>query len=228
MSRAEEAEILVPEIRDYHQINREVARLLSTGATRVRLMGVDGQRLLLSGLEGPWSATLEIVGTTGPDLAFGMNAPGVRAIVMGSAGAGAGYGLKAGTVLIVRDAAEGVGARMEGGTVIVAGTAGHRAGYRQSGGRLLVLGPAGRLAGDRRTGGTLLLDAARASTPFGRGAIGFRWLQSDDQGISGLLSAEECRALRESLAGASFEMGRDHPLTRLLGPDREQTGSVEG
>ena len=58
--------ISVPEIRDYHAINSEIVRHLDRGCRMIRLAGVRGQRLMASGLAGPWDATIEVDGDAGP------------------------------------------------------------------------------------------------------------------------------------------------------------------
>ena len=67
--------IVVPEVRDYTKINAELTRLLDAGHRRVRLAGVDGQRLLARGLRGDWSAEVIVEGNAGPELAADLIAP---------------------------------------------------------------------------------------------------------------------------------------------------------
>ena len=155
--------IIVPEVRDYVRINAELVALLDSGHPRIRLDGAEGQRLLASGLVGPWRATIEIQGRTGPELAANIDAPGLRIVARGDTQDGAGRGLKAGIIVVVGDVGDGVGYAQSGGTLVVTGDAGHRAGLGQSGGILAVLGKSGRLAGDRQSGGTFFL---------GRGGVG--------------------------------------------------------
>ena len=73
-----EVVLSVPEIRDYRAINGELVRHLDLGVRSLRLTGANGQRLLVSGLAGPWTAVIEVVGDAGPELAAGMDAPGSR------------------------------------------------------------------------------------------------------------------------------------------------------
>jgi hypothetical protein len=75
----------VNEIRDYLQVNTQVAKLLDTGAGRIRLTGVEGQRLLLSGLAGPWRAVVEVEGRAGPELAAAIHAPELVVIARAAA-----------------------------------------------------------------------------------------------------------------------------------------------
>ncbi len=58
--------VSIPDIRDYQRINAELAQLLDAGHPRVLLAGAEGQRLLVAGLAGAWSATVEVEGRAGP------------------------------------------------------------------------------------------------------------------------------------------------------------------
>jgi glutamate synthase domain-containing protein 3 len=162
----------VPEIRDYHQVNRRVVQLLDGGATRLRLEGVEGQRLLLAGLRGAWRARVEVVGSAGPELAQGLDAPGLEIVCDGPAADGAGSGLRAGRLVVGGDAGAGLGYGMAGGELIVGGSAGPRAGLEQRGGVIVVWGGAGPLAGERQRGGVLVLAGARVGGGVGLARCG--------------------------------------------------------
>lgn len=166
--------ILVPEVRDFVRINAELVALLDRGHRRVRLDGVDGQRLLLAGLAGAWEAIVEVDGRTGPELAANLDAPGLRVVARGATRDGAGSGLRAGSVLILGTAGAGLGYAMTGGTLVVVGDAGDRAGLDQRGGVLAVLGASGRLAGDRQGGGTFFEGVGGVGPYPGRGQRGGR------------------------------------------------------
>lgn len=172
-------QVPVEEVRDYRRVNAEIVRLLDAGHTRVQLTGVEGQRLLVSGLRGAWRAEVELLGRAGPELAADLDAPDL--IVRASAVAdGAARGLRSGALVVSGPAGDGLAYELAGGTVVVAGAAGHRAGLRMTGGRLLLLGPVGRLLADRQSGGDVL--AARAWVgPWSRhGATGGEcWLLDD-------------------------------------------------
>ncbi len=149
--------IFVPEVRDYVRINAELVALLDEGHPRIRLESAEGQRLLASGLVGPWDAVVEVGGRTGPELAANLDAPRLRIIARGGTLDGPGRGLRAGLIVILGDAGDGVGYAQSGGLLVVTGNAAHRAGLAQSGGTLAVLGSTGRLAGDRQSGGFFFL-----------------------------------------------------------------------
>jgi methylamine---glutamate N-methyltransferase subunit B len=170
----------IPEIRDYQKINAELLSLLDQGHPLIRLEGAEGQRLLASGLKGSWISTIEITGRTGPELAAGMDAPGLVVVARGSTADGVGRGLVDGRILLLGDAADGAGYGQAGGILVVAGSTGHRAGLRQSGGTLALLGSVGRLAGDRQSGGILFARASSLGPHFGRGRVGGQFLALED------------------------------------------------
>jgi glutamate synthase domain-containing protein 3 len=147
----------VPEIRDYQRINSQVTQLLEAGNRCVRLAGVDGQRLLLAGIAGPWDAVVELDGTAGPELAAELDSPALTVVCRGAAADGAGRNLRAGSLLVVGDAGDGAGFRQAGGRIVIIGRTGGRAGLEMSGGLLVLCGSVGALAGDRQGGGTIIL-----------------------------------------------------------------------
>jgi len=173
------AVLVVPEIRDYALINRELARLLDEGVRRVELSGVRGQRLIASGLKGPWEATVVVGGDAGPELARGLDAPGLTVVCRGGSADGLAQGLVRGRVAVEGDAGDGAGYGQRGGTILIRGDAGHRAGLMQRGGMLVVLGKVGRLAGERQDGGLLVARPARDGSDVGRGRRGGRLIRLD-------------------------------------------------
>jgi glutamate synthase domain-containing protein 3 len=166
--------IPVPELRDYHQINAEILRHLGLGQHRIRLEGVEGQRLLAAGLSGPWHAVIEVDGNAGPELAAGLDAPGLTVVCRGKAADGAGRGLVDGTIIVLGAAAAAIGYLQRGGLIVAAGDAGPRAGLCQREGVLVLLGSAGALAGERRAGGNLYLRIPCAGRHLDFGARGGR------------------------------------------------------
>ncbi len=164
--------IAVPEIRDYHEINKEIVRHLDEGRRTIRLSSVRGQRLLAAGLRGGWSATIEIEGDAGPELAAGLDAPGLTVIGLGSAADGAASGLRAGTLVILGRVGPALGYAMRGGLVVAAGSVGPRAGLGQSGGEIVVFGEAGPMAAERQSGGRFLIARGRLGPHPGFGRRG--------------------------------------------------------
>ena len=177
----------VPEIRDYDRINAELVQRLDAGQSYVRLSGAEGQRLLLAGLTGGWSALVEIEGDAGPELAAGLDCPGVTVVARGLTADGAGARLKGGRLILKGDTGDALGAGQEGGVILAARGAGHRAGLGQRGGVLVVLGPLGRLAGERQTGGRMFVPAAQLGPHAGHGRRG-----------GDLLRFESCRPVRRA------------------------------
>ncbi len=164
--------IPVPEIRDYHEINKEIVRHLDEGRKTIRLSSVRGQRLLAAGLRGEWSATIVMEGDAGPELAAGLDAPGLIVIGLGSSADGAASGLRAGTVVLLGGAGPALGYAMRGGRVVAAGSVGPRAGLGQSGGEIVVLGEAGPLAAERQSGGRFVVGSGRLGPHPGLGQRG--------------------------------------------------------
>ncbi len=171
----------IPDIRDYQRINAELIQHLDAGHRVVRLVGAEGQRLLVSGLKGAWEAVVEIEGRAGPELAAGLNAPGLRVLCHGPAADGAGSGLIAGELQIESDAGPALGYAQKGGTILVRGSCGPRAGLNQSGGLLIVLGTVGPLAGERQSGGLFYARTRLPCLHASRGQTGGRFLAVDGQ-----------------------------------------------
>jgi glutamate synthase domain-containing protein 3 len=204
-------DIPVSLIRDYQQINREVIRALDLGRSTIRLTDVEGQRLLASGLSGPWRATIEVVGNAGPELAADLDAPGLTVLCLGSAADGAGRGMRAGRLAIRGDSGDGLGSGMTGGAVIVCGKAGHRAGLRLGGGTIVLLGPVGRLLADRQRGGILFADRAEIAAGTGRGRSGGRLVPLPRQtGPTESIGPEDASAYLDALGGLPDGYGALH------------------
>jgi glutamate synthase domain-containing protein 3 len=191
--------LTVPEIRDYQRINAELAQRLDAGHARVRLAGVEGQRLLVSGLKGAWGAVVEVEGTAGPELAAGLDAPGLTVVCRGPAADGAASCLRAGRVVVLGPVGAAVGYAQKGGAVVVAGDAGPRAGLNQSGGVLVLLGSAGLLAGERQSGGYLFVRDDRVGPHAGHGSHGGRLVRVAD---AAALDPDAAGALAEVLGWA--------------------------
>lgn len=168
--------LAIPEIRDYQRINAELLSLLDKGHPRVRLEGAEGQRLLISGLSGPWKAVVEIEGRTGPELCAGLDAPGLTVVARGATADGAGRGLRAGALIVLGSAGDAAGYEQSGGLIAIVGPAGHRAGLAQSGGTLAVFGSIGRLPADRQAGGVFFVRGGPLGAHPGRGRRGGRLL----------------------------------------------------
>ncbi|MDG3003037.1 glutamate synthase [Paludisphaera mucosa] len=178
-SAAADSPISVPELRDYHQINAEVVRRLNRGADRVRLEGPAGHRLLLAGLTGPWRAEIEIAGDAGPELAAGLDAPGLRIVCRGASADGAGGGLRQGVLLLLGPSGTALGYRQAGGLLIAADVVGPRAGLGMLGGAMVLRGSVGPLAGERQSGGRLFLPSSEVGPHSGWNSRG-GWRFADE------------------------------------------------
>ena len=187
--------LVIPEIRDYQRINAELTVLLDAGHRRVRLEGVEGQRLLVSGLVGRWDAVVEIAGRPGPECAAGLDAPGLTVVCSGRAADGAGRGLRAGRVLFQDGAGDGAGYAQAGGLLVFLGPVGHRAGLNQSGGTLAALGAVGRLAGERQSGGTAFVVRGLVGLHPGRGRRGGAWIELPTEAPLDPAHADEWRGV---------------------------------
>jgi glutamate synthase domain-containing protein 3 len=202
------ASILVPELRDYQQINAEILRRLNLGQKQVRLEGVAGQRLLLAQLAGAWTAVIEVQGDAGPELAAELDAPGLTVVCRGAAADGAGRGMVAGTLVILGPAGVALGYAQRGGLIIACREVGARAGLGQSGGDIVLLDRAGALTGERQSGGRLLFQRSLAGAHAGHGSRGGRRLEipaSDD-------SRTELDTMDRRLVDKAFEIrGRFFP-----------------
>lgn len=201
---AEDPPIIVPELRDYQQINAELVRRLNLGQRRVRLEGVEGQRLLVSRLAGSWEAVIEIEGNAGPELAAELNAPGLVVVCRGNAADGAGRGLVAGKLVLLRNSSTAVGYFQQGGLIVACGDVAPRAGLNQHGGDLVLLGRSGPLTGERQAGGRLLFKRSLTGPDLGHGFRGGRRIDLPTDGsLPETLAADDRMLLAEAteLAG---------------------------
>lgn len=196
----------VPEIRDYHAINAEIVAHLDAGRREIRLSGVRGQRLLASGLSGSWDAVIEVDGDAGPELAAGLDAPGLTVVGLGRAADGVASGMRAGRVLILGTVGIAFGYSQRGGLAIAAGDAGARAGLLQSGGDIVLRARAGRAAGERQSGGRLFLLDDRPVPHLGRGRRGGRLIQLPGDG-SAVVEPADRHALLEILEASRGWLG---------------------
>lgn len=186
--------LAVPEIRDYHDINKEIVRHLDAGRRSIRLSGARGQRLLAAGLSGSWSGVIEVEGDAGPELAAGLDAPGLIVVGRGPAADGAGGGMRAGCVVVLGDVGVAFGHAIRGGLAVATGSAAARAGLGQSGGDLVVLGDVGPMAGDRQSGGRFVALDGRIGPHAGRGRRGGEFLRIAPDDLARLALLDPIRA----------------------------------
>jgi len=196
--------IVVPELRDYQQINAELVRRLNLGERHVRLEGVAGQRLLVSRIAGTWQALIEVEGNAGPELAAELDAPGLTVVCRGSVADGAGRSLAAGQLVIGGDASAAIGYFQRGGLIVAVGDVGPRAGLGQCGGDLVLLGKAGALAGERQTGGRLVFKPGCTGPHAGHGRRAGRFIAlPPEQSLAAELDPDDSRLIAAALGLAN-------------------------
>jgi len=109
----------------YRQVNEAVRSLFAEGVKTVKLVHVNGQRYIGTGIKGK-GLKIEVHGTPGQDMAMFMDGPTVE--VFGSAQDGVGNTMNSGTVIVHGDAGDVLGYGMRGGRVFVKGDVGYRVG----------------------------------------------------------------------------------------------------
>ncbi len=154
---ADVVRIHLPEWRDSLAVNQEIRRALRAGSTDFLLTGARGDRLLLNGLDGPYSGRIRIDGDVGTELARDLDADGLIVVVNGSAGSGAGMGMKSGSLYVTGSCGALLGAGMRGGSIFALGEVGSRAGYRAFGGVIRTARETGPMSLDRSIAGRIEL-----------------------------------------------------------------------
>ncbi len=109
----------------YKQVNEVVRSAFAEGVKTVRLMNVNGQRYIGTGIKGK-DLRIEVHGTPGQDLCMFMDGPTVE--VFGNAQDGVGNTMNAGNVVVHGDAGDVLGYGMRGGRVFIKGDVGYRVG----------------------------------------------------------------------------------------------------
>lgn len=109
----------------YRELNDAVRRAVADGASVVRLLNVNGQRYIGTGLRAD-DVRIEVHGTAGNDAAMFMDGPTVE--ILGNAQDGLGNTMNGGRVVVHGDAGDVLGYGMRGGRVFVKGDVGYRVG----------------------------------------------------------------------------------------------------
>jgi glutamate synthase domain-containing protein 3 len=143
----------------YRQLNEAVRESIAAGAKTVRLLNVNGQRYIGTGVAGS-DVRIEIDGVPGSDLAMFMDGPTL--VVSGNAQDGVGNTMNAGRVVINGDAGDVIGYGMRGGTVLIKGDVGYRVGihmkaYESMRPTVVCGGKARDFFGEYMAGGLLVL-----------------------------------------------------------------------
>jgi glutamate synthase domain-containing protein 3 len=109
----------------YRQVNEAVRAAIADGVKTIRLVDVNGQRYIGTGIRGA-DLHIEVHGTAGQDLAMFMDGPTLE--VFGNAQDGVGNTMNAGKVIVHGDAGDVLGYGMRGGKVFIKGDVGYRVG----------------------------------------------------------------------------------------------------
>jgi len=109
----------------YKYVNEATRRCFADGAKTVRLINVNGQRYIGTGIKGN-DLRIEVHGTPGQDMAMFMDGPTLE--VFGNAQDGVGNTMNAGTVYVHGSAGDVLGYGMRGGRVFIKGDVGYRVG----------------------------------------------------------------------------------------------------
>jgi glutamate synthase domain-containing protein 3 len=152
----------------FKNVNEAVRAAVASGARTVRLLNVNGQRYIGTGLRAD-DVRIEVRGTPGQALAMFMDGPTIevhgnaqdgvgntmnngRVVVHGSAGDVVGYGLRRGRIYIKGDVGYRAGIHMkadggQGPVIVCGGKARDFLGEYMAGGLLVLLGITSRLDG---------------------------------------------------------------------------------
>jgi glutamate synthase domain-containing protein 3 len=143
----------------YRYVNEAVRAALEGGAATVRLLNVNGQRYIGTGVKGE-GRRIEVCGTPGQAVAMFMDGPTVE--IYGNAQDGVGNTMNSGEVIVHGSVGDVLGYGMRRGRIFVEGDAGYRAGIhmKASDGRRPVIvcgGKARDFFGEYMAGGLLVL-----------------------------------------------------------------------
>lgn len=223
----------------YKYVNEAVRQAFADGATTVRLVNVNGQRYIGTGIKGK-HLRIEVHGTPGQDLAMFMDGPTVE--VFGNAQDGVGNTMNAGQVIVHGDAGDVLGYGMRGGRVFIKGDVGYRVGihmkaYEDLRPTMVCGGKARDFFGEYMAGGLLVLlgmnsrlDGPMVGGYLGTGMHGGEiyvrgevepWQCGKEVGVF-TATEDELAALRPMLAEycAAFDMDVDEvlsePFTKLV------------
>jgi len=142
----------------YRELNSSLRETASSGARKIELHNVHGQRYIGTDLDT--LVELEIFGTPGNDLGAFMNGP--RIIVHGNAQDGCGNTMNEGEIIVHGHAGDIIGLSARGGRIFVREDVGYRAGihmkeYQGKKPVLVIGGTAQDFLGEYMAGGILIL-----------------------------------------------------------------------
>ncbi len=142
----------------YRDLNRRLREAATEGEARFRLVNVNGQRYIGTGLKG--DLHLEICGVPGNDLGAFLSGPTI--LVRNNAQDAIGNTMDSGSIIVKGDAGDVIGYGMRGGTIFINGNVGYRVGihmkaYRQKSPVIVIGGAAGDFLGEYMAGGVIIL-----------------------------------------------------------------------
>jgi len=223
----------------YKFVNEAVRRCFSEGIKTVRLVNVNGQRYIGTGVRGK-GLRIEVEGTPGQDMAMFMDGPTLE--VFGNAQDGVGNTMNDGKVIVHGSAGDVLGYGMRGGKVFIKGDVGYRVGihmkaYEDLRPIMVCGGKARDFFGEYMAGGLLILLGmdSRLEGPLVGGYVGTGmhggeiylrgevepWQVGKECGIF-IATEEEMESLRPLLAEYCDAVGFDVtdvmsvPFTRLV------------
>lgn len=144
---------------DQRMLNMEVRRAISSGADRIMLEGVMGQRYIASAATSK-GLYIGILGTPGNDLGAFMDGPTLE--VFGNAQDMTGNTMSSGRIVIHGNAWDVTGLAARGGRILVRGSSGYRVGihmkaFGRSSPSVVIGGRTGDYLGEYMAGGTVLV-----------------------------------------------------------------------
>ncbi len=142
----------------FRELNSRLRAIVASGARRIKLNNVYGQRYIGTNLRGP--IEIEIFGTTGNDLGAFMDGP--KLIIHGNAQDGCGNTMNSGEIIIHGHAGDTIALSARGGKIFVRDDVGYRAGihikeYKDKRPVLVIGGTAQDFLGEYMAGGILIL-----------------------------------------------------------------------
>lgn len=157
----------------YTPLNRAIREAVSSGAVKIIIDNVMGQRFIADGLRG--NVTLIINGVPGGDLGMFMSGP--TCIVHGNCDHAPGNTMDAGKIIIHGSAGDAVAHSMRGGRVFVRDSIGYRGGihmkqYEEKCPVLIIGGSFRAFLGEYMAGGLILALGDPAKTDIRERGIG--------------------------------------------------------
>jgi glutamate synthase domain-containing protein 3 len=145
----------------YRELNNRLRAAIRSGARRISLTGVSGQRYICCGFSVEHPVEVIIDGVPGNDMAAFMNGP-ITIRTLGNAQDGVANTMNDGKILIQGDAGDVLGYSMRGGRLFIHGNAGYRVGihvkaYQDKAATVVVGGCAQDFFGEYMAGGIMAI-----------------------------------------------------------------------